>query len=99
MKTTKQFISKTIQVLICSIVIGLIIALLFFTLTSCSASESLLDCNYNDRVIIGYNKKGTAYIVENACNNHREANIKISSQDTLKVGTWLICIERRKSRY
>lgn len=99
MKLTKQIISKAIQIFLILLLGSIVVALLFFSLTACSISEKLTQCNYNDRIVIGYNKTKTKYKVINFCNNHREPNVNIEPGDTLNVGDYLICKQRIEGRY
>lgn len=72
--------------------------ILALALTSCYAPESLLNCNYSDRVVTGYNRDRTKYKVVNACNGLKEPNVKIEG-DTVPIGGVLICRYRNENRY
>lgn len=66
-------------------------------LSGCYVHESLLRCNYNDRIIVGYNKKMTKYKVINACNNKREPNIRIEYYPIKPIGDWLTAKDRKQN--
>jgi hypothetical protein len=80
------------------ILLMLLLVILGVMCLSCASTEQLCECNYNDRIIVGYSKNMKKYKVINACNGLKETPVRIDKSHLKRPGEMLISNDRRQGR-